>query len=79
MLRVEDTDTERSTRESIEQILEGMSWLGLDADEGPFFQMERLDRYRELAQQLLDSGKAYHCYCSREELTAMRRAIRHAA
>jgi len=72
VLRVEDTDTERSTRESIEQILEGMSWLGLDADEGPFFQMERLDRYRELAQQLLDSGKAYHCYCSREELTAMR-------
>ena len=46
VLRVEDTDTERSTRESIEHILEGMSWLGLDADEGPFFQMERLDRYR---------------------------------
>ena len=72
VLRVEDTDTERSTRESIEQIIDGMRWLGLDADEGPFFQMERLDRYQRLAQRLLDAGKAYHCYCSREELSKMR-------
>ncbi len=72
VLRIEDTDAERSTRESIDQILEGLSWLGLDADEGPFFQMQRLDKYQALAQQLLDAGKAYHCYCSREELTAMR-------
>jgi len=72
VLRVEDTDTERSTRESIDQILEGMAWLGLDADEGPFFQMQRLDRYEALAQQLLDAGNAYPCYCSREELAAMR-------
>jgi glutamyl-tRNA synthetase len=72
VLRVEDTDTERSTRESTEQIIEGMSWLGLNADEGPFFQMERLDHYQLLAQRLLDSGRAYRCYCSREELAAMR-------
>lgn len=72
VLRVEDTDTERSTRESIVQILEGMKWLGLDADEGPFFQMERLDRYRQAAEKLLDSGAAYRCYCSREELADMR-------
>lgn len=72
VLRVEDTDTERSTRESIEHIIDGMHWLGLDADEGPFFQMERLDQYQRLAQQLLDSGKAYNCYCSRDELAAMR-------
>jgi glutamyl-tRNA synthetase len=72
VLRVEDTDTKRSTRESIDQIVEGMKWLGLDADEGPFFQMERLDRYRDLAQQLLDSGKAYRCYCSRDDLARMR-------
>jgi len=72
VLRVEDTDTERSTRESIDQILDGMRWLGLDADEGPLFQMDRLDQYHQLAQQLLDAGKAYRCYCSRETLTAMR-------
>ncbi len=72
VLRIEDTDTARSTRESIEQILDGLCWLGLEPDEGPFFQMQRLDHYRLLAQQLLDAGKAYHCYCSREELAAMR-------
>ena len=72
VLRIEDTDTARSTRESIDQILEGLRWLGLDADEGPYFQMERLDRYQALAQRLLDAGKAYHCYCSREELATMR-------
>ena len=72
VLRVEDTDTERSTQESIAQILDGMSWLGLDADEGPFFQMERLEHYQALANELLDAGKAYHCYCSRDDLDAMR-------
>ena len=72
VLRIEDTDTERSTRESIEQIIEAMSWLGLEADEGPFLQTDRLDRYRAVASRLLDAGLAYRCYCSREELAAMR-------
>ena len=72
VLRIEDTDTERSTRESIDQILEAMAWLGLDADEGPFLQTDRLERYRGVARQLLDAGHAYRCYCSRDELTAMR-------
>ena len=72
VLRIEDTDTERSTRESIDQIIEAMSWLGLQADEGPFLQTGRLDRYRAVARQLLDAGLAYRCYCSREELAAMR-------
>jgi len=73
VLRIEDTDTERSTRESIDQIIEAMSWLGLEADEGPFRQTDRLDRYRTVARQLLDAGLAYRCYCSREELAAMRK------
>ena len=72
VLRIEDTDTERSTRESIDQIIDAMSWLGLQADEGPFLQTDRLDRYRAVAHQLLDAGLAYRCYCSREELAAMR-------
>lgn len=72
VLRIEDTDTERSTRESIDQIIDAMSWLGLEADEGPFLQTDRLDRYRAVARQLLDAGLAYRCYCSREELAAMR-------
>lgn len=72
VLRIEDTDTERSTRESIDQIIDAMSWLGLEADEGPFLQTDRLDRYRTVAHQLLDAGLAYRCYCSREELAAMR-------
>ena len=72
VLRIEDTDTERSTRESIDQITEAMSWLGLEADEGPFLQTDRLERYRAVAGQLLDAGLAYRCYCSREELAAMR-------
>jgi glutamyl-tRNA synthetase len=74
ILRVEDTDRERSTDEAVRVILEGMRWLGLDADEGPFFQTQRYARYREVIQQLLDQGKAYRCYCSREELDAMREA-----
>jgi hypothetical protein len=76
ILRVEDTDLERSTRQSVQAILDGMKWLGLDCDEGPFFQMKRLQRYKEAAQQLLAAGHAYHCYCSKEELEAMREAQR---
>ncbi len=72
VLRIEDTDRERSTQESVNAILEGMTWLGLEYDEGPFYQTERFDRYKEIIQQLLDSGHAYHCYCTREELEAMR-------
>ena len=72
VLRIEDTDSERSTAESIDEILKAMSWLGLNTDEGPFLQTHRLDRYRAAAQQLLEAGLAYRCYCSREELAAMR-------
>ena len=74
ILRVEDTDRERSTQASVQAILDGMAWLGLDWDEGPFYQMQRLDRYREAAEQLLREGKAYRCYCTKEELEAMREA-----
>lgn len=74
VLRIEDTDLERSTAESVNAILEGMTWLGLEYDEGPFFQTHRFDRYKALIQQLLDEGKAYHCYCSKEELDTMREA-----
>ncbi|HET9700630.1 MAG TPA: glutamate--tRNA ligase, partial [Burkholderiales bacterium] len=69
---IEDTDLERSTRESEQAILDGMAWLGLDYDEGPFFQMNRLARYREVAEDLIDRGNAYYCYASREELDALR-------
>jgi len=72
VLRIEDTDRERSTEESVNAILEGMTWLGLDYDEGPFYQTHRFDRYDEVIQQLLDKGLAYYCYCSREELDVMR-------
>ena len=72
ILRVEDTDLERSTPESVQAILDGMRWLGLDYDEGPFYQMQRMDRYREVIAQLLASGHAYHCYASREELDLVR-------
>jgi glutamyl-tRNA synthetase len=71
ILRVEDTDRERSTPESVQAILDGMAWLGLDY-EGPYFQMQRLDRYRAVADQLLVAGKAYHCYATREEIDALR-------
>lgn len=74
ILRIEDTDRERSTQESVDAILQGMAWLGLDYDEGPFYQTHRFDRYREVIQQLLDSGHAYRCYCSKEELEQMREA-----
>src|SRR5688572_3852597 len=74
ILRVEDTDLERSTRESEQAILDAMEWLGLDYDEGPFFQMQRLDRYRAAAEQLLSKGLAYWAYETKEELDAMREA-----
>nr|CAA6820854.1 MAG: Glutamyl-tRNA synthetase (EC [uncultured Thiotrichaceae bacterium] len=72
ILRIEDTDLERSTQESVDAILEGMAWLGLDHDEGPFYQTQRFDRYKEVLQQLLDNGQAYYCYSSKEELDALR-------
>jgi glutamyl-tRNA synthetase len=72
ILRVEDTDRERSTEEAVQVILDGMRWLALDADEGPFFQTRRYPRYREVLALFLAQNKAYHCYCSKEELAAMR-------
>ncbi len=72
ILRVEDTDRERSTDEAVRVILDGMRWLGLNEDEGPFYQTRRYDRYREVIQQFLDQGLAYRCYCTKEELDAMR-------
>ena len=75
ILRIEDTDRERSTDAAVQAILDGMHWLGLDPDEGPFHQTQRMDRYREVAQQLHDAGKAYWAYESRDELDAMRAAM----
>jgi len=72
ILRIEDTDKERSTQENVDAILDGMNWLGLDADEGPIYQSGRFDRYREVIGRLLESGDAYHCYCTREELDERR-------
>lgn len=72
VLRVEDTDRERSTQEAVDVILEGMAWLGLDYDEGPYFQTQRFDRYKEVVDELVAAGKAYPCYCSRERLEALR-------
>ena len=74
VLRIEDTDRERSTQAAIDAILQAMAWLGLDYDEGPIYQTHRLDRYREVAEQLVAEGKAYYAYESREELEAMREA-----
>ncbi len=76
ILRIEDTDLERSTEASTQAILDGMAWLGLDYDEGPFYQMKRLDRYREVVEQLLSAGHAYYCYASKEELEALREGQR---
>jgi glutamyl-tRNA synthetase len=73
VLRIEDTDRERSTDEYIDAIVQGMKWLGLDWDEGPFRQTDRFDLYRSYAEKLLSEGKAYHCYCSQEELEARRK------
>ena len=72
ILRVEDTDRERSTDEAVKVILDGMAWLGLSADEGPYYQTQRFDRYREVLAGMVSSGHAYHCYCSKEELDALR-------
>jgi glutamyl-tRNA synthetase len=72
VLRVEDTDRERSTDEATQVILDGMEWLGLTADEGPFYQTRRMDRYREVLDQFIAQGHAYRCYCTKEELEAMR-------
>jgi glutamyl-tRNA synthetase len=74
VLRIEDTDRERSTQAAVDAILEAMDWLGLDYDEGPYYQTARMDRYRELAARMLEAGSAYHCYCSRDELEQMRAA-----
>ncbi len=76
VLRIEDTDVARSTQASVEQILAAMHWLGLGYDDGPVYQMQRLERYREVAAALLDSGRAYRCYASPAELEAMRDAQR---
>lgn len=73
ILRIENTDVERSSKESIQAILDGMDWLGLDYDEGPFYQSERMNRYKELIQKLLDDGLAYRCYCSKERLEDLRK------
>jgi glutamyl-tRNA synthetase len=72
VLRIEDTDLERSTPEAIQQIMDGMDWAGLDHDDGPFYQTRRFDRYKDVIEELLASGKAYRCYCSKEELEQMR-------
>ena len=72
VLRIEDTDLERSTPEAVQAILDGMNWLGLQHDEGPFYQMQRMDRYREVLAQMLEKGQAYYCYSSPEEVEAMR-------
>jgi len=76
VLRIEDTDVARSTQDSVDQIIASMRWLGLDYDEGPVYQMQRLARYHEVAEQLIAAGLAYRCYCTPEELDAMREAQR---
>ncbi len=72
VLRIEDTDTERSTQASVDAILDGMEWLGLEHDEGPFYQTQRFGRYEEVIKQLLDEDKAYYCECSKERLQILR-------
>ncbi|HEY3486836.1 MAG TPA: glutamate--tRNA ligase family protein, partial [Gammaproteobacteria bacterium] len=72
ILRIEDTDLERSTQESVDAILKGMAWLGLNYDEGPYYQSRGFDRYKEVIAQLLQAGHAYHCYCSKERLETLR-------
>ncbi|AOE49737.1 glutamate--tRNA ligase [Kangiella sediminilitoris] len=72
ILRIEDTDRERSTEESVQAIFDGMNWLGLQHDEGPYYQTDRFDRYKEQIDHLLESGHAYRCYCSKERLDALR-------
>src|SRR6201994_2214430 len=72
ILRIEDTDRERSTDEAVRVILDGMKWLDLQADEGPYYQTQGFDRYKEVVGGMLDDGNAYHCYCTKQELDAMR-------
>ncbi|MDP3679095.1 MAG: glutamate--tRNA ligase, partial [Methylotenera sp.] len=72
ILRIENTDVARSTPEAVQAILDGMQWLGLDYDEGPFYQMQRMGRYKEVIQTMLQEGSAYYCYSSKEELDALR-------
>ena len=72
ILRIEDTDLERSTEKSVQAIFDGLEWLGLNYDEGPYFQTRRMDRYKEVIAKLLAGGQAYHCYCSKDELDARR-------
>lgn len=76
ILRVEDTDVERSTPEAVQAIIDGMQWLDLSHDEGPFYQMQRMDRYREVVAQMLAAGTAYYCYSSPQEIEAMRELAR---
>ncbi len=72
ILRIEDTDQERSSQEAVDVIIEGMQWLGLDIDEGPFYQMQRMDRYEQVLKEMLDQGLAYYCYMSEAELNTIR-------
>ena len=72
ILRIEDTDVERSTPEAVQAIMDGMNWLQLDYDEGPFYQMQRMDTYKKVIQTMLDNGTAYYCYSSKEELEHLR-------
>jgi glutamyl-tRNA synthetase len=72
VLRIEDTDLERSTPEMVDGILQGLSWLGLNWDEGPYYQTQRVDLYKEAARRLIDSGAAYYCFCTKEELEQRR-------
>jgi glutamyl-tRNA synthetase len=76
ILRIEDTDVARSTPEAVQAILDGMSWLDLNWDEGPFYQMQRMDRYKAVIQEMLAAGSAYPCYMPPEELDALREAQR---
>ncbi len=76
VLRIEDTDQERSTREATDMILDAMKWMGLTWDQGPFYQTRRFHRYEDVIQNLLDNGDAYHCFCSKERLDEIREAQR---
>jgi len=72
ILRIEDTDKERSTKESVEVILQSMEWLGLGYDKGPIFQSDRIERYHAVVSSLIDNGKAYYCNCSKQRLDSLR-------
>src|SRR5690625_5721608 len=76
VLRIEDTDCDRPPREAVQTILDGMQWLGLEADEGPFYQSQRIERHQEVIQKMLDEGTAYYCYSTPEEVEAMRERAR---